>query len=69
VFPNDLSDARVEGSGTKVTKPVAVPGSYVWSWTGDSVRLNAVPEPSTYAIALAGLACGGSVVFRRRKRV
>ena len=28
----------------------------------------AVPEPSTYAMALAGLACGGSVVFRRRKR-
>jgi hypothetical protein len=27
-----------------------------------------VPEPSTYAMALAGLACGGSVVFRRRKR-
>jgi len=27
-----------------------------------------VPEPSTCAIALAGLACGGSVVFRRRKR-
>ena len=28
----------------------------------------AVPEPSTYAMALAGRACGGSVVFRRRKR-
>jgi formylglycine-generating enzyme required for sulfatase activity len=28
----------------------------------------AVPEPSTYAMALAGLACGGYVVFRRRKR-
>ena len=27
-----------------------------------------VPEPSTCAMALAGLACGGSVVFRRRKR-
>jgi hypothetical protein len=27
----------------------------------------AVPEPSTYAMALAGLACGGSVVFRRRR--
>ena len=27
-----------------------------------------VPEPSTYAMALAGLACGGYVVFRRRKR-
>ena len=31
-------------------------------------RLAAVPEPSTYAMALAGLACGGYSVFRRRKR-
>jgi hypothetical protein len=36
---------------------------------GTGFRLAAVPEPSTYAMALAGLACGGSVVFRRRKRV
>jgi hypothetical protein len=27
----------------------------------------AVPEPSTCVMALAGLACGGSVVFRRRR--
>ena len=31
-------------------------------------RLAAVPEPSTYAMALAGLACGGYSMFRRRKR-
>jgi formylglycine-generating enzyme required for sulfatase activity len=31
-------------------------------------RLAAVPEPSTYAMALAGLACGGYSLFRRRKR-
>jgi hypothetical protein len=28
----------------------------------------AVPEPSTCAIALAGLACGGFSMWRRRKR-
>ena len=28
----------------------------------------AVPEPSTYAMALAGLACGGYSMFRRRNR-
>jgi sulfatase modifying factor 1 len=28
----------------------------------------AVPEPSTYAMALAGLACGGFSMFRRRTR-
>jgi hypothetical protein len=27
----------------------------------------AVPEPSTYAMALAGIACGGYLVRRRRK--
>jgi hypothetical protein len=27
-----------------------------------------VPEPSTYAMALAGLACGGYSLFCRRKR-
>ena len=29
---------------------------------------SSVPEPSTCAMALAGLACGGYVLFRRRKR-
>ena len=28
----------------------------------------AVPEPSTYCMALAGLACGGYLRFRRRKQ-
>jgi sulfatase modifying factor 1 len=43
---------------------VGVSGEY-----GDiGFRLAAVPEPSTYAMALAGLACGGDTMFRRRKR-
>ena len=47
--------------------PVA--GSSALLTTGElsSVTLTAVPEPSTYAMALAGLACGGSVVFCRRR--
>ncbi|GEM_PF-2748906 len=32
-------------------------------WTGV-----AVPEPATFAMALAGIACGGFSVWRRRKR-
>jgi hypothetical protein len=32
------------------------------------LRTVAVPEPSTYAMALAGLACGGYSMFKRRKR-
>jgi formylglycine-generating enzyme required for sulfatase activity len=35
---------------------------------GSGFRLAAVPEPSTYAMALAGLACGGYLRFRRRKQ-
>ncbi|MEI6240408.1 MAG: PEP-CTERM sorting domain-containing protein [Planctomycetia bacterium] len=41
------------------------------SLTLDTIAISdavAVPEPSTYAMALAGLACGGYSVFRRRKR-
>ena len=31
-------------------------------------RLTAVPEPTTYAMALAGIACGGYSLFRRREQ-
>lgn len=36
--------------------------------TINALQVRAVPEPSTYAMALAGLACGGYLVRRRRKR-
>jgi hypothetical protein len=32
------------------------------------MQINVVPEPSTYAMALAGIACGGFSMWRRRKR-
>jgi hypothetical protein len=32
------------------------------------IQVTAVPEPATYAMALAGLACGGYLVSRRRRR-
>ncbi|MCX7412135.1 MAG: autotransporter-associated beta strand repeat-containing protein, partial [Planctomycetia bacterium] len=46
-------------------------GYFTTSNAGQDVMLNfvAVPEPSTWAMALTGLACGGYVVFRRRKQV
>ncbi len=33
-----------------------------------SFLLQVIPEPSTYAMALAGVACGGYLVRRGRKR-
>jgi hypothetical protein len=36
--------------------------------TINALQVRAVPEPSTYAMALAGLACGGYSLLRRRKR-
>ena len=41
------------------------PNTDVNGWQIGSVQ--AVPEPSTYCMALAGLACGGYTMFRRRR--
>jgi hypothetical protein len=46
----------------------ATPSTFSNNMYGISQVLTAVPEPSTYAMALAGLACGGYSIFRRRKR-
>jgi hypothetical protein len=40
----------------------------VGNQVGAVIPVTAVPEPSTYAMVLAGLACGGYLRFRRRKR-
>jgi hypothetical protein len=37
-------------------------------YNAPSGTIAAVPEPSTYAMALAGIACGGYLRFRRRKQ-
>ena len=34
----------------------------------NAFQVRAVPEPSTYCMALAGMACGGFSMWRRRKR-
>ena len=43
--------------------------TYSWNYGADTISINiaAVPEPSTCAMALAGLACGGYLVRRRRR--
>jgi formylglycine-generating enzyme required for sulfatase activity len=57
------SDSKAGGWGFEVWGAGHTASPYV------GFRLAApVPEPSTYAMALAGLACGGYSIFRRRKR-
>ena len=44
------------------------PGNDPYFSSPAAVAISAVPEPSTYVMALAGLACGGFSMWRRRKR-
>ncbi|MFM8495579.1 MAG: autotransporter-associated beta strand repeat-containing protein [Planctomycetia bacterium] len=51
-------------------RPLNYQGDYLpSSGTQTFVAITAVPEPSTYAMALAGLTIGGYSMWRRRKRV
>jgi hypothetical protein len=42
-------------------------GALKATFTPTGLTIAPVPEPSTYAMALAGLACGGYSMFRRRR--
>jgi len=53
-------------SGQEWSSPSASDGSYL-VFEAATGNLVVVPEPSTYAMALAGLACGGYSLFRRRR--
>jgi len=75
----DLAGFQIDKVGLRVDSlSIVSPGSNPngdGQWTTTSGQfsflfegVSAVPEPSTYAMALAGLACGGYVVFRRRTR-
>ena len=65
-MPLDLSNA---GSG--VLPAVGTVGDMMAGYSGDNFgtigQWQAVPEPSTCAMALAGLACGGYSMFRSRR--
>jgi len=67
------NETGVGTTGYRPTEGLGTSGSSTWSSHPGtpqlfSIEATAVPEPSTYAMALAGLACGGYSVFRRRKR-
>lgn len=55
------------GTGLLAVRPTS---GFIVTNSGGDLMLNylvAVPEPSTYCMALAGLACGGYLVRRRRR--
>jgi hypothetical protein len=55
--------AKFTAAGATISNPFATLAAL-----GPTSLVYVVPEPSTYAMALAGLACGGYSLFRRRKR-
>lgn len=72
-----VSGTQLSGSatftGTSFASLGITPGTYAWTWgsgaTADSVTLTAaVPEPSTYAMALAGLGVLGLWARRQQRR-
>jgi hypothetical protein len=75
----DLAGFQIDKIGLRVDSlSIVSPGSDPnedgqWTTTSGQISflfdgVRTVPEPSTYAMALAGLACGGYSMWRRRKR-
>jgi hypothetical protein len=66
--PTAQNDSGWSFGATKIS----FDGGSTWGGysAGNSVAfsISAVPEPSAFAMALAGLGCGGYSMFRRRKR-
>jgi sulfatase modifying factor 1 len=79
---NDLDGLAASGSSREIRGSAYYVPDPLWMSSSNSgalfnpevngaimgFRLAAVPEPSTYAMALAGLACSGYTMWRRRKR-
>ena len=66
VLPISYSAFNV-GTYTQFQPSVLDGGPYAGTFN-TTLNVVAVPEPTTYAMALAGLACGGYSMWRRRKR-
>ncbi|MGI9177400.1 MAG: PEP-CTERM sorting domain-containing protein [Pirellulales bacterium] len=62
---------NVTAAGVDTMDPIEFTlNAWAYDDTGASIKvgqISAVPEPSTCALALAGLACGGYSLFRRRR--
>jgi len=50
------------------TQPIVLTGVGAGSPIINAFQIRAVPEPATCVMALAGVACGGYAIFRRRPR-
>ena len=69
--PGDAINTSATFTGQSFASLGLTPNSsFSWTYGIDTVEIMvaAVPEPSTCAMALAGIACGGYLVRRRRKR-
>jgi hypothetical protein len=66
VFNVDVSSYLTAGQNVIAAHVVNHQGNGLFAATLTAAS-PAVPEPSTYAMALAGLACGGYSMFRRRR--
>lgn len=76
--PNDvafdsLGNLYVAGNGNRTVQKYNAAGEFQFSWSLGGPRsqhllIEPVPEPSTSALALAGMACSGYAVYRRRLR-
>jgi hypothetical protein len=64
---NNIYLASVDNNTIFKATPEGVVSTYASTELPIGLAFQIVPEPSTYAIALAGLACGGYSLFRRRR--
>jgi hypothetical protein len=71
-FPGDRSNKALTGGDQVLALDGGTRGYFSLAESGEDVVLQftavAVPEPSTVAMALAGLAYGGYSIWRRRKQ-
>lgn len=75
LLPKDyVSLTSLSGTATFNSKTISTmgltPGSYTWTFGSNEVGVTVagVPEPSTYVMALAGMAYGGYSMWPRRKQ-
>jgi hypothetical protein len=68
-FDTTWTDAQAQALGSVYTTEIRIDGTPALKAGIDNFSLTAVPEPSSYALVVAGLAvAGGAARSRRRAR-